>query len=64
MGVDTAERKQSVDAALVVERDRLTVLEERWAAEGELVASALLICRINCARPAKLAASETDSRCC
>ena len=38
VGVDTAERKQSVDASLVVERDRLTVLEERWAAEGELVA--------------------------
>ena len=35
VGVDTAERKQSVDASLVVERDRLTVLEERWAAEGE-----------------------------
>jgi type VI secretion system protein VasG len=38
VGVDTAERKQNVDASLVVERDRLTVLEERWAAEGELVA--------------------------
>ena len=38
VGVDTAERKQSVDASLVVERDRLTVLEERWAVEGELVA--------------------------
>ena len=38
VGVDTAERKESVDAALVVERDRLKILEERWTAEGELVA--------------------------
>lgn len=38
VGVDVAERRQRVEDSLSTERDRLTGLEEKWTAEGELVA--------------------------
>lgn len=38
VGVDVAERQQRVEESLATERERLVVLEEKWSAEGELVA--------------------------
>ncbi|WP_435214249.1 type VI secretion system ATPase TssH [Luminiphilus sp. nBUS_16] len=60
VGVDTAERKQKVDAALLVERDRLKVLEERWTAEGELVARVVEL-QNQLRNASEATASETDS---
>ena len=37
IGMDTGERLSEIDAALDVERERLTALEERWQAEREIV---------------------------
>ena len=38
VGVDVAERQQRAEESLATERERLVVLEEKWSAEGELVA--------------------------